>query len=412
MRGPLFSILVPTRERLDTLRYALKTCLAQDCSELEIVVCDNYSSDGTSDYVSTLGDPRLKLVKPAHRLGMSQNWEFGLSRTTGQYVTIIGDDDGLVPGAVERCNDLIRKHDHPDAVVWQKAYYSWPSRHDHLSCFLAGGDRQTSSAFALEELFDHASKNPFDYTRLPCLYNSFVKREVIDRARSKTGRFFNSMNPDIFSAIALAAVTEKFIFTDEHLGINGASNHSNGSTTFQGGGESSDKFKEEDNIPYHSSCPVSPSIPIACYEALRQVEDHVDGVEVVSPMVSDVLSGAWDAAKRFNDTVVSHVAQDIKFMAELHDCEFKISESDYELALMDAKDRSDSQCFPTNPVLSGEYFSCPAAAMNIHTVEDAANLIHQLKMLKNHNCLLTAGRSNANRRPGLGRRLARKLRFW
>src|SRR5262249_18302130 len=52
---PLFSVVIPTRERAETLTYALRTCLEQDFDDYEVVVCDNCSSPATRAVIQASG---------------------------------------------------------------------------------------------------------------------------------------------------------------------------------------------------------------------------------------------------------------------------------------------------------------------------------------------------------------------
>ena len=63
MSRPRFSVLIPTRERADTLYHALRTCLDQDFDSFEVVVSDNCSSPATREVVERLASPRLKYVR-------------------------------------------------------------------------------------------------------------------------------------------------------------------------------------------------------------------------------------------------------------------------------------------------------------------------------------------------------------
>jgi len=94
------TVVIPTRERCATLPFALRTCIEQDYADLEILVSDNASRDDTAAVVATFHDPRIRYVNTGTRCSMTRNWEFALQRVTGDYVTFIGDDDGLLPGAV------------------------------------------------------------------------------------------------------------------------------------------------------------------------------------------------------------------------------------------------------------------------------------------------------------------------
>ena len=58
-----FSILIPTRNRLDLLRYAVDSVRRQDYDDWEIVVSDNASTQDVAGYVRGLGDARVRYFR-------------------------------------------------------------------------------------------------------------------------------------------------------------------------------------------------------------------------------------------------------------------------------------------------------------------------------------------------------------
>ena len=91
---PRFSVVVPTRERCETLRHCMRTILNQSCEDFELVIMDNRSADQTQDIVSSFDDERIQYFCSDVRLSMRDNWELALSHIRGQYTIYIGDDDG------------------------------------------------------------------------------------------------------------------------------------------------------------------------------------------------------------------------------------------------------------------------------------------------------------------------------
>ena len=123
---PLISVIVPTRERCETFHSALKTICGQDFADAEFIVSDNVSEDNTADVVASFNDPRLRYIRTPKRLGMSGNYGFALGHARGTYVTILGDDDGFIPGALSVLAQWVCATN-VDAVSWQEATYYWPS---------------------------------------------------------------------------------------------------------------------------------------------------------------------------------------------------------------------------------------------------------------------------------------------
>src|SRR5688500_19856276 len=76
MTDPEVSVVIPTRNRWPMLStHALPSALAQEGVELEIVVVDDASEDGTAARVVELGDPRVRVVRNEtnRRLPASRN---------------------------------------------------------------------------------------------------------------------------------------------------------------------------------------------------------------------------------------------------------------------------------------------------------------------------------------------------
>src|SRR5690349_14295603 len=99
-----YTVVIPTRERADTLYHTLRTCVDQDYENLSILVSDNCSADNTADVVHSFRDKRIQYIKTPARLSMSANWDFALDHVTEGYVNFIGDDDGLIPGSLDIVN--------------------------------------------------------------------------------------------------------------------------------------------------------------------------------------------------------------------------------------------------------------------------------------------------------------------
>ena len=78
MTRALFSILLPSRNRLELLRHAIDSVLRQD-ADLEIVIADNASEESYSDYVSSLGAIAARSVRSKRPLTVTENWNRALA---------------------------------------------------------------------------------------------------------------------------------------------------------------------------------------------------------------------------------------------------------------------------------------------------------------------------------------------
>jgi len=230
-----YTVVIPTREHADTLYYTLKTCVNQDYDKLTILVCDNNSQDNTKEIVESFKDSRIFYINPGERLSMSENWEFALDHVCGDFVTFIGDDDGLLMGSINMVDKLFSENNY-EAITWKKIEYCWSSHiiFDYRNLLKISLDNRCF-VFNGKKKINELIKGIEAYNRLPCIYNSFVKIKLIERIKEKYGSpFFRSLSPDIYSSIAIAHNINEYLYTNRPLSVNGASGHSNGTSFIHG----------------------------------------------------------------------------------------------------------------------------------------------------------------------------------
>lgn len=105
---PLVTIAIPTFNRAEaTLRDALGSALAQTYPNLEILVADNGSTDGTAALVTSVRDPRLRYHRHPQNIGPNDNFNFCVATARGVYFLLLHDDDLLDPDMVAACLDAV-----------------------------------------------------------------------------------------------------------------------------------------------------------------------------------------------------------------------------------------------------------------------------------------------------------------
>ena len=297
-----YTVIIPTRERPDTLRYCLRTLTAQKYDNFEIIVSDNNSLDDTADVVHACRDSRVRYLNTGRRLSMSHNWEFALGHVTDGWVGFLGDDDGLLPGALARLDEALSRFP-CDAVSAAYCTYAWPqsgwTSDATLGVPLGNSFRYVQSRPALSAAME--GRTP--YQALPWLYHGgFAQITTINRARAADGSFFRSQVPDLYSAIALACVTQRYLRLGFPLAINGASRHSTGSSYLasKDKGGPREQFLAEPNIPFHSRLIAAPSLQILLYESYLQSEFiHHDALHLsLNRQLALAYAGASIALRR------------------------------------------------------------------------------------------------------------------
>lgn len=269
-----FNVIIPTRERADVLFHCLRTVVNQDYGNLNIIVSDNFSQDDTRDVVRSFSDPRISYISPGLRMSMSSHWEFALSHVTDGFVTFLGDDDGLLPGALKSLNKIIDEF-RPDSINAPCADYNWPENGTDKAWMLNIQKRRANKFYSSRQFLDDLMSGYLSYADGPLVYHgSFSKIDTINDARDSNGIFFKSQTPDVYSAVALSLVTERFLRLKDPIAVGGRSRHSNGSSAQYRGAPSApfETFRKENDTPIH---PVLggfslTSIQMLSYESLLQ----------------------------------------------------------------------------------------------------------------------------------------------
>lgn len=315
---PKFSILIPTRERHDTLHFSILSVIEQSFSDFELIISDNLSSPPTKACVEKFNDSRIKYYRTPDRLAMSDNWEFGLGKCSGDYVFVLGDDDALIPNALNEAASIIAAE--PNKIVsWNRASYFWPSailkpsRHQ-MELPFGNGRLILKSAQILANVYSFAQ--PYFY--LPMIYSSFVPRAVIDKVRAKnSGNYFYGRAPDICSGIANATVVEEYIHSQIPLSIAGVSGHSTGlAQGYQGLGSDAHKKllaegKENAERPkLHSQLIDSSHQYFLIADDLLKLRDRFSIPLEFNPnkLIEWVAGSLWADSSRYDDYVQDLIA--------------------------------------------------------------------------------------------------------
>jgi glycosyltransferase involved in cell wall biosynthesis len=281
MNNLLFSIIIPTKQRHDTLKSSVQSVLNQTSDNFEIIVTDNFSTPETFEVVSSFSDPRIKYYRASSSLSMADNWELGLSKSIGDYIFILGDDDALMPDALEIANELISLYDHK-IISWNRFFYAWDSSivpwlRNHLGVNLQQTAELRNSRNTLRKFYQDQA----EYEQLPMAYNSFIHRSIIDQVKLINDRYFDTHCPDAFSGIVNAHFSESHLYLYRALSITGTSGHSNGAAHLfpsLNKSDSNSKMLQEDNIIIQKCHP--DIVPFEKTKILLTVETAVADVQL------------------------------------------------------------------------------------------------------------------------------------
>ena len=231
MATPFFSIVIPTRNRPRTLKFAIDTCLAQDFDDFEILVCNNSDGPETAELLKTISSPKLRVIQPPKTLSMPDNWELAVSEAKGEFIHVLGDDDALMPFALRELHRLLAGTKER-AIKWSSAFYAWPDVAITADAYyLRLPMIATKEHISFREKAAKVITFSNCYTTLPSVYTSMVHRSVLAELRQRTGRVFRTPDPDVYTGFAVGAVTETYLSIGMPMSIAGVSGKSNGIAT-------------------------------------------------------------------------------------------------------------------------------------------------------------------------------------
>ncbi len=106
---PSVSVVIPTHNRRHLLPRTLSSVLGQVGVDLEVIVVDEASRDGTGAYLRGLGDGRVRVVHHEQPKGTARARNAGIDLAAGSYVAFCDDDDLWAPDKLAVQLDALRR---------------------------------------------------------------------------------------------------------------------------------------------------------------------------------------------------------------------------------------------------------------------------------------------------------------
>ena len=154
-QSPVISISIPCYQQLPQARRLVQTVLEQPVTNFELTLLDDGASDEYRDYVTALGDPRVRYHRNETRLGAMRNMFAAITWGTGKYTLAFHEDDLLGLHYIEAAVDILDRHPRCGFVVAElREFLAEPSL-DRLSTRWDGRnyDELPTAADYLKEIF-------------------------------------------------------------------------------------------------------------------------------------------------------------------------------------------------------------------------------------------------------------------
>lgn len=283
--SPLFTVIIPCKDRAEYLRHTLRTCMLQNYEPLEIIVSDDGSTDNTRDVVEDAArlDNRIRYVTPGEGAGMLENFEHALRQAKPGFVIALGGDDGILPDGIRNMHEFLKETE-TELLAWPAPIYIYPNvRGDKGQLSLI---RKSASKIVNSHDFLARQATNLNYlsdTEAPMFYvKGVASTRIIERVRSRTDnrQFYSCPTPDGYSGIVLAGEVSRYAFSDKPFSIFGLSPTSQG-LAYLSNSESGKKlsrqfYKKVAERPMHpelASQPYSPLITLMTVDYLLTAKE-------------------------------------------------------------------------------------------------------------------------------------------
>ncbi|HQV50680.1 MAG: glycosyltransferase family 2 protein [Flavobacteriales bacterium] len=100
MTMPLVSVIIPAYNAERWIDSTLRSTLEQSIHDIEVILVDDGSSDGTTRIASGINDPRLRIIKQPNQ-GVSSARNTGIEHAKGTYFRFLDADDLMLPNDIE-----------------------------------------------------------------------------------------------------------------------------------------------------------------------------------------------------------------------------------------------------------------------------------------------------------------------
>lgn len=103
MQTPLITVGIPSYNHAKFLAKCLNSVINQTYPNLEVIVVDNYSTDGTDDILSGFSDHRISVIKINNGGSIAMSRNTILDKSRGEWIAFLDSDDWWKEDKLEKC---------------------------------------------------------------------------------------------------------------------------------------------------------------------------------------------------------------------------------------------------------------------------------------------------------------------
>lgn len=192
----MVSVIIPAFNREKVLKRAIESCLNQTVTDIEVIVIDDGSTDGTKEVVESISDSRVKYIYQENA-GACAARNYGIREASGEYIAFQDSDDAWHSEKLEKQLKVL-KEKNADIVFC-----------GFVKRFISGKERKIPECF----------ENKF-YTQRELIYESIVSTQtIIGKAGVIRNVLFDESMPRMqdYDFIIRASATYKVFGLAEYL---------------------------------------------------------------------------------------------------------------------------------------------------------------------------------------------------
>ncbi|MCU7380412.1 glycosyltransferase [Clostridiales Family XIII bacterium ASD5510] len=209
------SIVIPTKDRSQYLKYFVEYIDTFATEELELIIQDN--SEDNSEIELFLQNNSFKFLKYYHDatpMPIIDNSDLAIKHAKGKYICYMGDDDFI--SSYILCFVKKMDMDGIEAAVFNRASFNWPGvtyvKHKLKNLRIPKLDNSIKY-LNVKTILNHCMHiGASRIENMPRVYHGIIKKECMDKVFEKAGTYFPGPSPDMANAIALCSVVKKHVY--------------------------------------------------------------------------------------------------------------------------------------------------------------------------------------------------------
>ncbi len=254
---PKYSIILPTLNGARTLAVTLPAMLRIDRDDVEFVVSENHSDDGTYELVREIvaDDDRVLVVRPSERLPLGRHLEFAYQQAHGRWLSHLGDDDYLLPWRFELLDQVLADTSEECSLIrGEYVRYNWPQFPQPEVANTLDAARFTRALQVVPGV--ELAATLLNQSHIHGGGAWVVRSDMAQAIRRRSGYFASPQHVEFFAMRAAAALSESVALVGLPLFVLGRHAKSSGTQYFlpkQGQQENSWDWEFEDPEHYQHS---------------------------------------------------------------------------------------------------------------------------------------------------------------